>query len=132
MCGDAASDPSMHDGPPTPQPLLGRVGTGRRTVETIAPVTASPVDPSDPRTAPTPQSPRRYVLSGGQPSEPASVALAVLGELLDEAERLETPETQGQRDIARARVVALRTARDRVAAAEAAQDWPVVRGGYAR
>lgn len=78
----------------------------------------------DPTTydAPTPQPPRRYVLSGDAPArEPASVALAVLGEMLTDAERdygqLYPPPYSWEVD---ARLRALREARDRVAAAEAA------------
>lgn len=69
--------------------------------------------------APQPQPPRRYVLSGGKPG-PSSIALAVLGDMLETAEALER-ETTGSTKIAiqRAIVATLRVARQRVADAEA-------------
>lgn len=68
--------------------------------------------------APTPQRPRRYVLAGGKP-EPSSMALAVLGDMLETAEHIER-ETTGPTRVAiqRAIVATLRVARQRVADAE--------------
>ena len=77
--------------------------------------------------APSPSRPRAYVLSGDAPSEPKpSVALAVLGDLLDRAERhvhdAECLPYGSLHDLTMAVIVeAYRKARDRVAAAEAGQ-----------
>ena len=75
----------------------------------------------DPTTYDAPSRPRRYVLSGGDEPQ-ASVALAVLGDMLDKAERVErdmagSPATSIA--LQRAVVGTLRVARERVAAAEA-------------
>lgn len=70
----------------------------------------------------TPTRPRRYVLAGSEEPEP-SVALAILGTMLEEAEYdLDAAEKfkAGPTTIAMARAVAdaLRRARNRVAGAE--------------
>lgn len=80
----------------------------------------------DPTTydAPEPQKPRAYVLSGSKRTfaDPQpSVALAVIGEMLNDAEHILETSVRGS-DVALAfgqRIVALREARERVAAAEA-------------
>jgi hypothetical protein len=69
-----------------------------------------------------PTTPRRYVLAGGEEPRP-SVALAVLGTMLTEAEsdlRVVENSKTGATTVAMARAVvdALRRARNRVAAAE--------------
>lgn len=66
--------------------------------------------------------PRRYVLAGGPEPKP-SVALAILGDMLNEAEndlRVVENSKTGPTTVAMARVVvdALRRARNRVAEAE--------------
>lgn len=75
----------------------------------------------DPTTYDTPVTqPRRYVLAGGKPG-PSSMALAVLGDMLETAEEVErsmagsAPTTIA---IQRAIVATLRVARQRVADAE--------------
>lgn len=74
-------------------------------------------DPSQ-HDVPRPQTPRRYVLAGGKPG-PSSIALAVLGDMLETAESIER-ETTGPTRVAiqRAIVATLRVARQRVADAE--------------
>ena len=71
-------------------------------------------DPSQHDVPVTPAPPRRYVLSGDKPEPRGSVALAVLGEMLTEAEDYEN----GIPD--QSRVNAIQEARQRVAEAEAA------------
>jgi len=87
--------------------------------------------PYDP---PTPTRPRTYLLSGSVPPArvAASVALAVIGEMLTKAEndvenfqRLRLPFS---REYAYERVVVLREARDRITAAEAEYADGTVRG----
>ena len=80
----------------------------------------------DPTTYDGPTRPRRYVLSGDKP-EPSSIALAVLGTMLSEAEddlRVVENSKTGPTTTAMARVVvdALRRARNRVAEAEAVRE----------
>jgi hypothetical protein len=72
-----------------------------------------------------PTQPRAYRLSGDRPVEPEpqpSIALAVLGEMLTEAERMAEDLDRGRSyhslDWADAQVAALREARDRIAKAE--------------
>ena len=80
------------------------------------------IPPYDDPEPPELSRPRRYVLSGGDEPRP-SIALAVLGDMLNEAEldlhAMENSKT-GPTTVAMARVVAdaLRRARNRVAAAE--------------
>ena len=78
----------------------------------------------DPTTfdAPEPTRPRVYVLAGDAPTVPEpkpSVALAVLGALLNEAEwDLERCMTASERTVVGTRISVLSEARDRVAEAE--------------
>ena len=67
---------------------------------------------------PTPTRPRTYVLSGDTPEPRGSVALAVIGEMLTEAEAIATSVPQSL--AFHVEVETLRRARDRIAAAEQA------------
>ena len=83
---------------------------------------ASNVQNEPPYDPPIPTPPRRYVLAGGEEPRP-SIALAVLGDMLTEAEhdlRVVENSKTGATTVAMARAVvdALRRARNRVAEAE--------------
>ena len=82
-------------------------------------------------TAPTPQRPRVYELSGSVPPPrvAASVALAVLGEMLTEAEGAwDKAHDLRTTELAMQRIGILQDARDRIAKAEAEYADGTVRG----
>lgn len=72
--------------------------------------------PYDP---PTPQPPRVYRLSGSKPELHGSIALAVIGQMIEEAETLQPAAGLAALRNLRRDVALLREARDRIAAAEA-------------
>jgi hypothetical protein len=87
-------------------------------------------DPST-YTAPTPTKPRTYLLSGSVPPARvgASVALAVLGEMLSDAEDAwDKAHDRRTRELALQRIGILTAARDRITAAEAEYADGTVRG----